>query len=70
MDPKELTGAILRKLVEHHKTSGRCVEGVAKDGNGNTRFLARGELPRTDETATWFLRCPACGKEIVKHEEG
>ena len=61
-----ITGALLRKAAEHHKTNGNlCIEGVAKSGRG-TRFLVGGEAPKSDEDATLFLRCPVCGKEIVK----
>ena len=62
-----ITGALLRKAVEHHKTNGnRCIEAVASSERG-TRFLVGGEAPKPDETAEYFTRCPVCGKELV-HE--
>lgn len=62
-----ITGSMLRKAVEHHKTNGgACIEGVARKEDGTTRFLGRDERPNTLETAHWFARCPVCGKEVAR----
>ena len=66
----EITGSMLRKAVEHHRTNGNlCIEGVAFKEDGRTRFLSNGEAPKSDETAVYFVFCPVCGKRLVKETE-
>lgn len=66
----EITGSMLRKAVEHHRTNGNlCIEGVAFKEDGRTRFLSNGDAPKTDETAVYFVFCPVCGKRLVKETE-
>ena len=63
----QLTGALMRKVVEFHKTTRKCCEGVAFNDDGRTRMLGPGDVPKSDERAEWFARCPVCGKECAKH---
>jgi hypothetical protein len=66
-----ITSSLLRKAVEHHKTTDgdNCIFAVAK-GPGGTRFLGRESRPRPNEQVDYLDRCPVCGQwfEKDKHE--
>lgn len=62
----QLTGALMRKVVEFHKTEEKCCNGVSFTDSGDARMLGPGDNPKAGETTEWFSRCPVCGKEIAK----
>ena len=61
--PKSIvTAAVLRKAVEYHKTTGKCVAAVVKTAEG-TEFVSPGDQDPEREGVA-FAHCPVCGKKL------
>ncbi len=68
----EITGSMMRKIAEQHKTTGgnSCIQAIVSTDGRNVRFVGPSLLKNytEEQIVTKFSACPVCGKKFNEQE--
>jgi hypothetical protein len=68
----EITGSMMRKIAEQHKTAGgnSCIQAIVSTDGRSVKFVGHHVLKNytEEQVVTRFSACPVCGKKFDEPE--